>query len=68
MSLNGSKETQVNTSTNQSTIRNALIKGGNKKYKVMELENLTHLFQECKTGKMNEYKEIEHTMFPIAMN
>ncbi|WP_158860250.1 alpha/beta hydrolase family protein [Lunatibacter salilacus] len=68
LSLNGSMDTQVNASINQNAIRNALIKGGNKKYKVMELENLNHLFQECNTGKMNEYKEIEQTMSPIALN
>lgn len=67
LSLNGSKDTQVNASINQNAIRNALIKGGNKKYKVMELENLNHLFQDCKTGNMNEYKEIEQTMSPIAL-
>lgn len=68
LSLNGSKDTQVKASINQNAIRNALIKGGNKKYKVMELENLNHLFQECKTGNMNEYKEIEQTMSPVALN
>lgn len=67
LSLNGSKDTQVNASINQNAIRNALIKGGNKNYKVIELENMNHLFQECKTGNINEYKEIEQTMSPVAM-
>ncbi|SDX73153.1 alpha/beta hydrolase family protein [Flavobacterium degerlachei] len=67
LSLNGSKDTQVNATINQNAIRNALIKGGNKNYKVMELENMNHLFQECKTGNINEYKEIEQTMSPIAL-
>ena len=67
LSLNGSKDTQVNATINQNAIRNVLIKGGNKNYKVIELENLNHLFQECKTGNINEYKDIEQTISPIAL-
>jgi pimeloyl-ACP methyl ester carboxylesterase len=67
LSLNGSKDTQVNAIINQNAIRNALIKGKNKNYKIVALENLNHLFQECKTGNINEYKEIEQTMSPIAL-
>ena len=67
LSLNGSKDVQVNATVNQNAIRNALIKGNNKNYKIVELENLNHLFQECTTGKMNEYKEIEQTISPIAL-
>ena len=47
--------------------RNALIKGDNKNYKIIELENMNHLFQECTTGNINEYREIEQTISPIAM-
>jgi len=67
LSLNGSKDIQVNATVNQNAIRNALIKGGNKNYKIVELENLNHLFQESKTGSMNEYKELEQTISPIAL-
>ncbi len=67
LSLNGSKDTQVNATVNQNAIRNALIKGNNKNYKIVELENLNHLFQECTTGKINEYKDIEQTLSPIAL-
>ena len=67
LSLNGSKDTQVNASLNQDAIRTALIKGNNKNYKIVELENMNHLFQECKTGKIDEYKDIEQTMSPIVM-
>lgn len=67
LSLNGSKDTQVNANINQNAIRNALIKGGNKNYKVIELDNMNHLFQECKTGNINEYKDIEQTISPIAL-
>jgi len=67
LSLNGSKDTQVNATINQNAIRNALIKGDNKNYKIVALENLNHLFQECTTGDINEYKEIEQTMSPMAL-
>ncbi|WP_339918366.1 alpha/beta hydrolase family protein [Yeosuana marina] len=67
LSLNGSKDTQVNATINQNAIRKALIKGGNNNYKIVELKNLNHLFQECKTGNINEYKDIEQTISPIAL-
>jgi pimeloyl-ACP methyl ester carboxylesterase len=67
LSLNGSKDTQVNAKINQNGIRQALIKGGNKDYKIIELENLNHFFQECDTGKMDEYRKIEQTFSPIAL-
>jgi len=68
LSLNGSKDQQVDAAINQNAIRNALIQGENKSYKIVELENLNHLFQECKTGNLNEYKEIEQTISPVALN
>ena len=67
LSLNGSKDIQVNATINQNAIRNALIKGKNKNYKILELEDLNHLFQECTTGDINEYKNIEQTISPIAL-
>ncbi|MBE0663488.1 MAG: alpha/beta fold hydrolase [Bacteroidales bacterium] len=68
LSLNGSKDQQVDAAINQNAIRNALIKGGNKNYTIVALENLNHLFQECKTGNMTEYKEIEQSMSPTALS
>ncbi len=67
LSLNGSKDSQVNAKINQEGIRKALIKGGNKDYKIVELKNLNHFFQECETGKMDEYRKIEQTFSPIAL-
>ncbi len=67
LSLNGSKDSQVNAKINQEGIRKALIKGGNKDYKIVELKNLNHFFQECKTGKMDEYRKIEQTFSPTAL-
>jgi alpha/beta superfamily hydrolase len=67
LSLNGSKDTQVDAKINQDGIRQALIKGKNEEYKIVELENLNHFFQECETGNMDEYRKIEQTFSPIAL-
>lgn len=67
LSLNGSKDTQVDAKINQTGIRNALIEGENKDYKIVELENLNHFFQECETGNMDEYRKIDQTFSPIAL-
>jgi len=67
LSLNGSKDTQVDATVNQKAIRQALIKGKNEDYKIVELENLNHLFQECETCKIDEYQKIEQTISPIAL-
>jgi len=68
LSLHGSKDIQVDATINQNAIRNALIQGNNKNYKIIELENLNHLFQECATCDINEYKDINQTMSPVALN
>lgn len=65
--LNGSKDIQVEPKINQDGIRNALIKGKNKDFTINELPNLNHLFQECKTGEMNEYSSIEQTIAPFVL-
>jgi pimeloyl-ACP methyl ester carboxylesterase len=67
LSINGSKDTQVDAKINQTGIKNALVKGNNKDYKIVELEGLNHFFQECETGKMNEYRKIDQTFSPKAL-
>jgi len=49
---------KVAAQINLTAIRNALTGGNNENFKVVELENLIHLFQECETGSMSEYKEL----------
>ena len=51
-----------------SAISEALKKGGNKHYKVEELEGLNHLFQKAKTGTLSEYSQIEETISPKALD
>ena len=67
LSLFGSKDQQVDASINHNAIRNALIKGNNDAYKVVELENLNHLFQESESGKIDEYNKLEQTISPIVL-
>lgn len=67
LALNGEKDLQVPPKENLDAISNALAKGGNKKVTIMELPNLNHLFQECKTGSPYEYASIEQTFSPTAL-
>lgn len=67
LALNGEKDLQVPPKENLDAISTALAKGGNKKVTIMELPNLNHLFQECKTGSPYEYASIEQTFSPTAL-
>lgn len=67
LALNGEKDLQVPPEENLTAIKNALLKGGNKNVTTIELPNLNHLFQECKTGLPSEYASIEQTFSPTAL-
>ncbi|SEL09112.1 hypothetical protein SAMN04487910_1687 [Aquimarina amphilecti] len=67
LSLNGTKDTQVPAKIHQEGIRKALEKAKNKKFEIIELEGLNHLFQEADTGKMDEYSKIDQTFSPQAL-
>ena len=67
LALNGEKDLQVPPKENLEAIKKALSKGGNKKSRIIELPNLNHLFQECKTGSPTEYATIEQTFSPNAL-
>jgi alpha/beta superfamily hydrolase len=68
LAINGSKDFQVPSKENLTAIKTALESSGNTKVTATELENLNHLFQECTTGALNEYAEIEQTISPTALN
>jgi pimeloyl-ACP methyl ester carboxylesterase len=68
LALIGSKDLQVPPKENLEAIGNALQKAGNRKYTLMELEGLNHLFQECETGHPSEYARIEQTFAPSALD
>ncbi|MDG1332448.1 MAG: alpha/beta fold hydrolase [Crocinitomicaceae bacterium] len=65
--LNGSKDLQVPPKENLEAIEAGLKRGGNSDFKMLELPNLNHLFQESETGAPSEYAEIEQTFSPIAL-
>ncbi len=65
--LNGSKDVQVNSSTNQKALKEALTKSGNDDFEIIEFEGLNHLFQNCETGSMEVYSQIEQTISPVVL-
>lgn len=67
LAINGSKDLQVPATENLTKIAEALEEGGNKKYEIVELADLNHLFQTSETGSPGEYMLIEETMSPVAL-
>ena len=61
LALIGEKDLQVPAKANLEAIENALKEGKNKNYKMLEIPNVNHLFQNCETGSMQEYAQIEET-------
>ncbi|NQU86645.1 MAG: hypothetical protein HQ541_12870 [Mariniphaga sp.] len=67
LALIGDKDLQVPSKANLEAIEKALTEGGNKNFKIQELKNLNHLFQNCETGAVSEYGQIEETIDPEAL-
>jgi uncharacterized protein len=67
LALNGDKDLQVPSKENLEAIKRGLELGKNKKVTTIELPNLNHMFQECKTGLDSEYDKIEQTFSPTAL-
>lgn len=67
LSLNGSNDIFVPAKINQDAIRNALIKGGNNDFEIIELQGLNHSLRECFTGSVEEALELEQTISPNAL-
>ena len=65
LALAGSKDLQVEPGRNLDALRNGL--GANPRNRIECLEGLNHLFQPCVTGAVTEYKEIEVTFAPEAL-
>ena len=64
LALNGTKDRQVNCEENLNALRGGL--AGHKEIKVMD--GLNHMFQHCGTGDPSEYKDIEETFAPEALD
>jgi pimeloyl-ACP methyl ester carboxylesterase len=65
--LNGEKDIQVASKPNLDGWRASLAKSGVKKYDIVELEGLNHLFQHCTTCTIAEYGQLEETFAPEAL-
>lgn len=68
LAINGEKDLQVPAPENLGGIQSALTQAGNKKVTVKSFPNLNHLLQECKTGAIGEYAEIEQTISPLVLD
>lgn len=67
LAINGGRDVQVLPATNLAGIKAALQKSKSKSYEVKELEGLNHLLQTCKICAPEEYKELEETISPLAL-
>lgn len=66
LALNGTLDLQVPVKENLAAIRAAL--KDNPDVTIMELPGLNHLFQPATTGAIGEYRDIEETFSPTALN
>jgi pimeloyl-ACP methyl ester carboxylesterase len=66
LALDGGKDLQVSAAQNLPAIRSALTDNPNAQ--IVELPNLSHLFQTATTGGLNEYSQIEETIAPVALD
>lgn len=67
LAINGTKDTQVDATTNLALINRVLTNSGNKSFRTMPLISLNHLLQTAKTGDDAEYETIEETIAPYAL-
>jgi uncharacterized protein len=67
LALDGEKDLQVAAHENLPAIEKALKSSGNSSVKTVNLPDLNHLFQHCKTGLPSEYSSIEETFSPGAL-
>jgi uncharacterized protein len=68
LALNGTRDIQVIHSQNLSGIASALKKSKVRKFEIREIEGLNHLFQSCRTCTLDEYRELDESFSPVALN
>ncbi len=64
LALNGMRDTQVDCDANIKVLDKGL---SNCKHTTLALDNLNHLFQNCETGSLIEYQQIEETISPEVL-
>ena len=67
LAINGEKDIQVAAKPNLAALKTSLQKSGSKKFDVIELPGLNHLFQHCTKCTVAEYAELEETIAPEAL-
>lgn len=67
LALNGTLDFQVESTANLAGINAGLQKAGNKRFEIVPMEGLNHLFQKATTGAQSEYESIEETLNPTAL-
>lgn len=65
LALNGTKDIQVEYESNLGALRSGL--PTNPKNRIEAVDGLNHLFQHCTTGAIQEYRNIEETFAPEAL-
>jgi uncharacterized protein len=68
LAINGELDLQVPPDTNLDAIEAALQRGGNADFTTRKLDGLNHLFQTATTGAPSEYRAIEETISPVALD
>ncbi len=66
LAINGSKDVQVPVS-NLKAIYDAVQSGGNSLVDTLSFKNHNHLFQQCESGAVGEYSQIEETIDPVVL-
>lgn len=67
LAITGEKDIQAPASVNIPAIKEALETGYCTDYKTLVLKDHNHLFQKCETGKISEYKKIDHAISNESM-
>ena len=65
LAMNGTKDTQVESESNLEALRSGL--PANPKNRLEAVQGVNHLFQHCTTGAFAEYRDIEETFAPEAL-
>lgn len=68
LALNGELDLVVSTKQNLTKIAQTLNKAKHKDHKIMEILQLNHGFQTCKTGSITECAKIEETTAPLVLD
>lgn len=67
LAVNGSMDLQVEAGANLALIQDALLKGGNQQVTTRSFDGLNHLFQNCKTCRVEEYSSLDQTIDPAVL-